>query len=129
MLLRKAVLAALVVAPFVYGPSEASAQTGLDRAAVATARAEEVGAGQNSHANQDMPAGVAGRFSEQTLPPGIRRTRPEPTTTVADDTTSDDTTGDDTTPDDGGGTPVCLAYETVLVGFTVTQVCILWGTL
>lgn len=118
MLLRKALFAALVVAPFVYSPSEASAQTGLDRAAVATEKAEEVGAAQNSHAQQDLPAGIAKRFSEQTLPPGIRWTRPEP---EAPPTGS----GDGTT---GGDTTVCLAYRTVLVGFQVIQECYLWGT-
>ena len=128
MLLRKALLAALVVAPFLYSPSEASAQRGLDRAAVATARAEEVGAGQNSQAPQDLPAGVARRFSGQTLPPGIRRTRPQPEappTEPDDGTTGDDTTGEDTTGDD---TTVCLAYRTVIVGFRVVQECYLWGT-
>jgi len=124
MLLRKALLAALVVAPLVYSPSEASAQRGLDRAAVATERAEEVGAAQNSQARQDLPAGVARRFSGQTLPPGIRRTRPEPAppTTESDTDTTDDTTS-------GGDTPVCLFYHTVIVGFRVIQECTLWGTL
>lgn len=121
MLPRKALLIALVVAPFVYSPSEASAQRGLDRAAVATARADEVGAAQNSNARQDLPPGIERRFAGQTLPPGIRRTRPAPPTT-GDDSGS---TGDDTTTD---ATPVCLLYETVWVGFSVTQQCVLWST-
>jgi len=130
-LLRKALIAALVVAPFMYSPSEASAQTGLDRAAVATARAQEVGAAQNSHARQDMPAGVAERFAGQTLPPGIRWTRPEPEAPVteSDTGTTDPGTTDPGTTDPGTTEPVCLAYQNVLVGFSYQQVCVLWGSL
>jgi hypothetical protein len=101
-------------------PSELSAQTGLDRAAAATARAEEEGAAQNSHAQQDVPAGVLRRFAGQTLPPGIRRTRPQPTEPDPEPT-------EPVIPD--AGTPVCLIYQTVVSGFSVTQVCVLWGTL
>jgi len=125
MLLRKALIAALVVAPFVYSPSDASAQTGLDRAAVSTARAVEVGAAQNSHARQDLPAGLVGR---ETLPPGINWTRPAP---VEEEpvTESDTGTTDTGTTDTGTSEPVCLAYQNVLVGFTYQQVCVLWGSL
>ena len=115
MLLRRAILAALVVAPFVYSPSEASAQTGRDRAAVATANAEAVGAAQNSQAPEALPPGIA-KQSGQTLPPGIRWTRGEPAAPPTDDGTT------------GGDDLVCLAWETVVSGFTVTQECILWGT-
>jgi hypothetical protein len=120
MLLRKALLVALVVAPFVYSPSQASAQSGLDQAAVATAKkAVEVGAAQNSHAPQDLPPGLADR---ETLPPGINWTRQlEASTTSSDDDGADDGTS-------GGSDPVCLAWETVWSGFTSTQVCVLWGT-
>jgi len=135
MLLRKALMAALVVAPFVYSPSAASAQRGLDRAAVASSHAEDVGAGQQSHANQEMPRGIVQRFTEDLLPPGIRRTRnvedsepaAEPDTGTTDTGTTDPGTTDPGTTDPGTTAPVCLAYQTVLVGFTVTQVCILWS--
>ena len=118
MLLRKALMAALVIAPFVYSPSAAVAQS--------SARADEVGAGQKSHANQNMPQGVANRFDGQTLPPGIRRTRQQESEPV-DETVPDDGTGD--TGDTGTSEPVCLAYQNVLVGFTYQQVCVLWGSL
>ena len=133
MLLRKALVAALVVAPFVYSPSAASAQSGLDRAADRTAHADEVGAGQRSHAHQEMPRGIAKRFGDDRLPPGIRRTRhsetPPPPPPPEEETPVTDTTGDT-----GGGdpppdpTPVCLNWITVVSGFSVTQQCTLWST-
>ena len=130
MLLRKALMVALVVTPFLYSPSAASAQSGLDRAAAATEHADEVGAGQQSHARQDMPRGIVQRFADQVLPPGLRRTRSvedsEPAAESNDGETDTGTTDTGTT-DPGTTDPVCLAYDTVLVGFTVTQVCILWS--
>ena len=117
MLLRKALMAALVVAPFVVSPSLGAAQTGLDRAAVATAQADAVGAGQNSQAPSDLPPGISKRFSGQTLPPGIRRTRDAGAAPQ-----------NDGTDDSSEETLVCLLYETVFEGFTVKQVCVLWGT-
>jgi hypothetical protein len=131
MLLRKALMAALVVAPFVYSPSAASAQQrGLDRAAVASEHADEVGAGQQSRAHQDMPRGIVQRFADQVLPPGIRRTRHQEDSAPAaesNDGATDTGTTDTGTTDPGTTDPVCLSYTTVLVGFTVTQVCTLWS--
>jgi hypothetical protein len=149
MLLRKALMVALVVTPFVCSPSTASAQhreeRGHDRAAVASSHADEVGAGQHSHARQEMPRGIVQRFTEDWLPPGIRRTRhhedsepaTEPDTGTTDTGTTDTGTTDtgttdtgttDTgTTDPGTTAPVCLAYQTVVVGFSVTQVCVLWS--
>lgn len=118
MLLRKALMVALVAAPFVYSPSRASAQSGLERAANATAHAVEVGAAQNSHARQDMPAGLADR---ETLPPGINWNRPPVVSTSSDDGSGDDSTS-------GGSDPVCLQWEVVWSGFSSTQECVLWDT-
>ena len=118
MLLQRALFAALIIAPFVCGPSEAAAQTGLDHAAVATANAEDVGAAQNSQAPQDLPTGIAQRFADQTLPPGLRSTRGDAVAPPADDTGTDTGTED----------PVCLVWETVFSGFSFTQVCVVWGT-
>jgi hypothetical protein len=82
MLLRnKILLAALVAASLTWSPAAVSAQErGLDRAATATARADEVLSGktQGAKKEKDMPAGIARRFDGATLPPGIQRTRPTP---------------------------------------------------
>jgi hypothetical protein len=111
-------IAALVVAPFLYSPSVASAQDNRGQA-----RADEVGAGQHSQANQALPPGIAKKPSDRPLPPGIRRTRGEPV--VAEPEPVVPVTEPEPEPDP---VPVCLAYQTVWSGFSSTQVCILWGT-
>ena len=79
MLLRRVLLAAVVVAPLVWTPAPVSAQQGLDRAAAATAQADAVAGWTKNRAAKrptDLPRGIAKRFEGQTLPPGISRTFP-----------------------------------------------------
>ena len=82
MLLRKVLLAAVVVAPMAWSPATVSAQArGLDRAAAATAQADAVAGWTKNRAAKrpkSLPPGVARGFVGQTLPPGISRTRPAP---------------------------------------------------
>lgn len=79
MFLRTILLAAAVTAPLAFQPTSASAQSrGLDRAAVATARAESVAGWTKNRAAKRpsaIPKGVGKVFGGGTLPPGIRRTR------------------------------------------------------
>jgi hypothetical protein len=79
MFLRTILLAAVVTGPLVSQPTSASAQAqGLDRAVVATARAESVaGWTKNQAAKRPsaLPKGIQKDLGEGTLPPGIRRTR------------------------------------------------------
>ncbi|MSR21603.1 MAG: hypothetical protein EXR91_11630 [Gemmatimonadetes bacterium] len=88
MRLRNIVLAAAVAVPLAWTSAPVSAQQrGLDRAAVATARADSVvDANNNSESRRpaEPPKGIVRRFGEglaNMLPPGIRRwfsSEPEP---------------------------------------------------
>ena len=81
MLLRRALLVAVVVAPLAWTPAPVSAQQGLDRAAVATAQADAVAGWTKNRATRrptELPRGVAKVFAGQTLPPGISRRFPVP---------------------------------------------------
>ena len=81
MLLRRVLLAAVVVAPLAWTSAPVSAQQGLDRAAAATAQADAVAGWTKNRAAKrptELPLGVAKRFEGQTLPPGISRTFPVP---------------------------------------------------
>lgn len=82
MLFRKILLVAAVASPLALSPAPVAAQErGTDRAATATAQADAVAAGTKGRAAKRptaVPSGIARNFPGQTLPPGIRRTRPAP---------------------------------------------------
>lgn len=77
MRVRMTVLTVMTGVALAWSPAEASAQdTGLERAAVATANAEAVAGWQNGKSEKDRsekPRGIARVFGGMTLPPGIRR--------------------------------------------------------
>jgi len=92
MSLRKILIAAAVAAPLAWMPAQAAAQdSGLDRA-VSTDGAVQANAvagwthKKTPKEEKGLPTGVEVRFADQTLPPGMTRTRPgSVVTTVASD--------------------------------------------
>jgi hypothetical protein len=88
MSLRKILIAAAVAAPLSWMPAHVAAQdSGLDQA-VSTqgaAQAESVAGWTHKKTpkdEKDLPEGVAVRFADQTLPPGMTRTRPSTSTST-----------------------------------------------
>ncbi len=77
MLLRKVLFVTAALAVVVWTPADLTAQErGLDRATTASAGAEANGQKANSgKVDRGLPRGIAKRFVDETLPPGIRRTR------------------------------------------------------
>ena len=81
MLLRKVLFVTAALAVAGWTPAQIHAQDrGLDRAATASAGGQanaQVGFGKASAGKErsGLPAGIAKRFEDETLPPGIRLTR------------------------------------------------------
>ena len=76
MLLRTALLAAIVAAPMALTPATASAQErGIDRATTVSANAPAHAHGLKNRVGKGIPKGVARVFTGGNLPPGIARTR------------------------------------------------------
>ncbi len=78
MSIRKHFLIGVVGAALAWSPAPADAQQGLDRAAVARAEADAVGAATRGKAvgrPAGLPKGAGRRFDDRTLPPGLGRTR------------------------------------------------------
>ena len=126
MLLRKLLLAAALVAPLASMPGAVSAQEhGRDRANVASHHADEVHGWTHGHANgrhNNLPPGIARQGGDWTLPPGIRRTRPQPEPDVQPEPQSNPDNGGDT----GTGTDTGTTCDTTLVyvgGLPMLQDC------
>ena len=108
MFVRKLIIAAALVAPLAWSPANLSAQSrGLDRAAVATATAEQNAGWTNGNATgrpTAVPTGVANAHGDGTLPPGISRTRQTATTGTTPDDAGDAAGTDGTSGGSTGGT-------------------------